>query len=218
MRWCSSPRSSDRSGSRWTPQTRSRSPAPRPSAPWRWWYCLREATRVDRLGLSGELTGHPREDHAVERHHRVPVQPSPQSTWLEAGPLAQTAPVAVRRDAELEPGLTRHLHLGVQEKQARPLQGLDPPEVDNLTDRELGRMPASASEPDTADQLIEETADLPHPAGRVVTPGAAESDDGGEHRLRGGGGPDLALIRQHGAPCPSGVVGLGALRTTADRC
>jgi len=111
--------------------------------------------RVRRAGATGALTV--RGDSGfwsyalIDTLHRV--------AGPEPGLLNQERSVSARfgGDRPLEPGVSRQAHLGPEPEEARRFDYFDAPEVDDVADAQLGRMPASPPHARTANDAVQTT-------------------------------------------------------------
>ena len=108
-------------------------------------------------------TEHPSKHSGVQRVDCVPVEKAEQTNGVEYRRLANHRAVAVRLDLELEPGASGKLHLRDQTQPAVRLVGLDPPEIDGISHRQLLRVAATTPHAHPTEQQINETAQPPQP-------------------------------------------------------
>jgi hypothetical protein len=106
-----------------------------------------------------EAVGHPTEHHRVDRGQRIPVGPAEQAPGSEPGALLAAAALSVREHVPLEPGTTRHPHVGSQRKEPVGLEAADAPRVDDVAQAQSVGVTAALARSGTTDQQIERAAE-----------------------------------------------------------
>src|SRR6478672_4763563 len=88
---------------------------------------------------------HPLEDQVVNRVERVPVRESCEPVGIEDCRLAQCRSGFVAVDLELQPDSPWALHLGGEPQEPILLEGLHPPKIERVSNRQSNEIPAPAA-------------------------------------------------------------------------
>src|SRR5450631_1921445 len=154
--------------------------------------------RCKRFGFAHDLRRHVAEDELMKRQDGIPVEQPEDSARLEERYLKKArAAVRVRKRLELQPSVTRQLHLGAQPQElVRPIR-LDTPEIDRIADAQRVRRATSPPRSNSADEAVHNSAELPQPVGIEPTLRAAETAENLEHIARRRRGRPLPAVDQH---------------------
>src|SRR6266508_318842 len=120
----------------------------------------------------------------MNRVKGVPVREPCEAVGIEDRCLAQCRSGRVAVDLELQPDAPRSLHLGSEPQEPILFEGLDPPEVERVSHRQLNGIPTPAAKTDAADELVQEAAQPPEPVSVVPAGLAADSLDRRARLLR----------------------------------
>jgi len=93
----------------------------------------------------------------VKGPEAVPVDEAEEARRVEDSRLGDCRPRSawVVRHLELQPGAPRHLHLRLEPEQTIPLERLDTPEVDRVTDLETGWIAPATAKARAPDENVE---------------------------------------------------------------
>src|SRR6266576_5781889 len=104
---------------------------------------------------------HSLEDQVVNRVERVPVHEAGETVGIEDRCLTQSCFRLVAVDLELQPDASWALHLGREPQEPILFEGLHPPEIERVSNRQPNGIPPSAAKTDAADHVVDEAAQPP---------------------------------------------------------
>ena len=108
-------------------------------------------------GTLHDALDHVLEYEGVEGQHRVPVEPAQDATRQVIRRLGQCPAV----DPELEPGFAEDHHLGLKQEPLVLDQIYHQPDVQHVTDAEVGLDPPPHRSAEPSNELVHQPPDLP---------------------------------------------------------